>query len=123
MVFGHPGRAGRHYKNTKIYKNQPDLGENKPVPGAPKALSQNALAYIDDTAKYPVGYLNPEYRCFFSMPMSENESDGGNNFAVLNINSPIVNQFDSKESISEKITPALRPFTTCIKVLHKLWYT
>lgn len=111
-----PKRPGRR-------KRELLLSENNPSPGAPTAFINNTIVYISDITaqEYKGIFDNREYKSFVSIPISENEDDG-NRFAILNIDSPIVNQFESEAVFNEKIYPALKPSIALIKVLHKIRY-
>jgi hypothetical protein len=108
-----PKRPGR--KKIKLL-----LSEKDPLPGAPTSFINNTVVYISDVTSQEnkVKFDNKEYKSFVSIPISENEDDG-NRFAILNIDSPVVNQFESEAFFNEKIYPALKPIIALIKVLHK----
>lgn len=97
------------------------LNSNKPLPGAPTAFIKNITVYIANTADqvYNGIFDSKEYLSFVSIPISENEDDG-NWFAVLNIDSPIKDQFVSDTFFAEKIYPALKPSIALIKLIHKI---
>lgn len=108
-----PKRPGR--KKIKLL-----LSEKDPLPGAPTSFFNNTVVYISDTTSQDNKgmFNNKEYKSFVSIPISENDDDG-NRIAILNIDSPIVNQFESEAFFNEKIYPALKPIIALIKVLHK----
>lgn len=113
IAFG-PSRPGR--KKIKL-----TLSDKDTLPGAATAFIKNKVEYIDDITNpiYKDVFNSKEYKSFVSIPISENEDDG-DRFAVLNIDSPTVNQFGSKVTFDAKIYPALKPSIALIKVLHKI---
>jgi hypothetical protein len=94
---------------------------NNGLPGAPEAYKTKKITYVKDTSQRIHGGLfeNPEYKSFFSIPITENDNDG-NVFAVINIDSHIKNQFKSYKFISDKIYPALSPIISLMKILYKI---
>lgn len=121
-AFGPKGRPGRRMRKLPFYRNQEDKENDNPLPGAPTAFCKKETVYIEDTTNSVYGGLfeSKEYKSFLSIPITENETDGGDVFAVINIDSPYINQFQDLEFFSQKISPALRPFIALIKVLHKI---
>lgn len=113
FAFG-PSRPGR--KKIKL-----PLTDVNPLPGAQTAFTENRIEYIDDITNpiYNGIFNSKEYKSFVSVPISENEDDGIR-FAILNIDSPVENQFGSKVTFNAKIYPALKPSIALIKVLHKI---
>lgn len=93
--------AGR--KRIKIPINLED-----PLPGAPEAFVLNKMIYIDNTQneKYKP-YFDPtkDYRSIISIPIMDSATEKV--YAVINIDSPEPNQFESKEFIEKKILPKI----------------
>ena len=113
VAFG-PKRPGR--TNLKL-----EVTDKNPLPGAPTAFVNNVLIYVPNTVdkKHEGNFQNREYKSFVSIPISNNEADG-DQFAVLNIDSPQENQFQSEDFFASKIYPALKPSIALLKVLHKI---
>ncbi len=113
VAFG-PKRPGR--TNLKL-----EVSDKNPLPGAPTAFVNNVLIYVPNTVdkKHEGNFQNREYKSFVSIPISNNEADG-DQFAVLNIDSPQENQFQSEDFFASKIYPALKPSIALLKVLHKI---
>lgn len=122
IAFGPRGRPGRRMRKLQFYRNQEEMEKDNPLPGAPTAFCRRETVYIEDTTNALYGgiFESKEYKSFISIPITENETDSGDVFAVINIDSPYTNQFQDLEFFSQKISPALRPFIALIKVLHKI---
>lgn len=88
---------------------------DNPLPGAPQAVVDHQIHYIDNTEskRYKKYFNNPRYKSFFSYPVLDSY---GNVIGVINVDSDKKDQFLKSNFIKNTIKPAIEPIVTLLEL-------
>lgn len=96
-----------------------NINRDKPDIGAPEAFVTNSIRYIDNTTldEYKNFFSdeeNSDVKSFISIPLRDNSKSV---YAVLNIDSDVIEQFINVDFIEKQVLPEIKVFVYLIKII------